>query len=519
MANGVDPRMPVLVGAGQFTHKGDVKACPPVKDMLERVVRAAASDAGLSDDQLSEADSVQVVGFTVDSSPQMRAALPTLNNAPLTLSKAIGALPRSSSYSHMGGNTPQALVNAQAEAIANGEADFSILVGAEYLNAVMKLAGKGEDMSHWADPDADAEAPTRFGDPRDGCSGNEALHGLSFPTNAYPLFENAHRHNLGRSISEHMACLGDLMSALTKVAAANPHAWFPIERSPEELTTVTDKNRMVCYPYPKYLNSIIQVDQAAAVIMMSTAKADELGVAEDKRVYLHGCSDTTELWNPLDRVNYHSSPAIRVGAREALSMANKTVSDLDFFDLYSCFPIAVEFACQEIGIAEDDPRGLTLTGGLPYFGGPGNNYVMHSIAEALRVARAKPGSFGLVTANGWFLTKHAMGIYSTEPVKGAWARRGKSEYQSEIDNLAAPEITEAPNGKATVETYTVVHGREGVRFGIVIGRDSEGRRFVANTDNAPETVTLMETSDTVIGRTGTVTSGEGQKAMFVFDGV
>ncbi len=201
----------------------------------------------------------------------------------------------------------------------------------------------------------------------------------------------------------------------------------------DELVTVTEANRMVGFPYPKYLNAIIQVDQAAALIMMSTEKADALGVPVDARVYLNGCSDTVERWNVLDRVNYHSSPAIRVGAREVLDMAGTTVSGLDFMDLYSCFPIAVEMACQEFGIAGDDPRGLTLTGGLPYFGGPGNNYVMHSIAEAIGRARKSPGQRGLVTANGWFLTKYAMGIYSTDAPKDAWQRRALSEYQSQID--------------------------------------------------------------------------------------
>ena len=70
---------------------------------------------------------------------------------------------------------------------------------------------------------------------------------------------------------------------------------------------------------------------------------------------------------------------------------------------------------QELGLAEDDPRGLTVTGGLPYFGGPGNNYVTHSIAEMMARVRARPGMKGMVTANGNYVTKQSGGIYSTEP--------------------------------------------------------------------------------------------------------
>src|SRR6202007_751959 len=104
----------------------------------------------------------------------------------------------------------------------------------------------------------------------------------------------------------------------------------------------------------------------------------------EKWIYLHGCADANDQWYVSERLDLHSSPGIRRGARQALDMAERTLADMRFFDLYSCFPSAVEIACQEIGIAEDDPRGLTVTGGLPYFGGPGNNYVTHSISEMMR---------------------------------------------------------------------------------------------------------------------------------------
>ena len=66
-------------------------------------------------------------------------------------------------------------------------------------------------------------------------------------------------------------------------------------------------------------------------------------------------------------------------------------------------------------LADDDPRGLTLTGGLPYFGGPGNSYSLHGIAETVTQMRDKPGRFGFVGANGGIMSKYSVGIYSTEP--------------------------------------------------------------------------------------------------------
>ena len=506
----IDPRTPVLIGGGQQTWRGDPLGCPSPRDMMVAVSKLAATDAGLSEGALSGVDRVAVVGFTIDAPGDARRfPVPRMANPPKALATALGAAPNTKIYTHMGGNTPQALVNATAEAIANGETDFVLIAGAEFLGNLTKRLTKGltDGLDTWGI--ADDEAPTLFGDPRDGCTPHEQKHGLHVPANVYPMFEGAYRAHLGRDHATHMKALGALFSPFSKVAAANPHAWFPTERSADEIITESPNNRMVGFPYTKYLNSIIQVDQAGAVLMASYAKAKELGVADDKMVFLHGCADTHELWNPLDRVNYYSSPAIGTCAREAFAMAGKTVAEMDFFDIYSCFPISVELACNEIGIAHDDPRGLTLTGGLPYFGGPGNNYVMHSIVEALNRARAKPGTFGLVTANGWFLTKHAMGIYSTTPTNPGWARKNPYDIQKTIDALAHPEIIEAPSGPAIIEAYTVIHDRESYRLAIIIGRDAEGRRFVANTPKEDATYAALEQGEWV-GRMGTVSSADGR---------
>jgi acetyl-CoA C-acetyltransferase len=175
----------------------------------------------------------------------------------------------------------------------------------------------------------------------------------------------------------------------------------------------------------------------------------------------------------------------------------------------------VQIACDELGIAHDDPRGLTITGGLPYFGGPGNNYVMHSIATMMDVLRSNPGKFGLLNANGWFITKHSMGIYSTTPLKGDWRRETPADYQQAILDEAHPTFTELPNGKATIETYTVLHGREGVERALVIGLLDDGTRFIAETPNDEHTLRKMMDRD-MLGASGTATAGE-EKNLFVPD--
>jgi acetyl-CoA C-acetyltransferase len=308
-------------------------------------------------------------------------------------------------------------------------------------------------------------------------------HGIALPVNIYPLFENALAAHYGRTPVEQRRHIGALMARFTRVAAANPYAQLPIARTADEIITPEGDNRYIGYPYTKYLNANMFVDQAAALLLMSTAAADRLGVPAAKRVYLHGSADTHEKILVTERVNYHSSPAIRIGAAHALRQADLSPADIAHMDLYSCFSSAVEIAADEIGIPHDDPRGLTLTGGLPYFGGPGNNYSMHGIAEVAARCRADPGAPGFVFANGGYLTKHSFGVWSTTP--RSFARTDPTSYQAAIDAMPSPALTEKPDGEGTVETYTVIHLKGEPAFALLIGRLDDGSRFLAQIHEDP----------------------------------
>jgi acetyl-CoA C-acetyltransferase len=307
-----------------------------------------------------------------------------------------------------------------------------------------------------------------------------------------------------------MQAMGSLFAKLAEVAAANPLATRREGYSAERLARVDGENRWIGFPYPRLMNANAFIDQAAALVMTSVGEARRLGIPESKWVYLHGCADADDHWYISERPSLHLSPAIRGGARKALEMAGKTLADMTFFDLYSCFPSAVEIVCAEIGLAEDDPRGLTITGGLPYFGGPGNNYVTHSISEMMRRLRGAPGSFGLVTANGNYITKHSFGIYSTSPVSGPWRREAPAVLQLELDALPKAPFVENASGAAKIETYTIMYGKNGPEVGVVIGRLTEnGRRFVANP--LPESGVLLDLQEREsLGRLGVVSNAEGR---------
>ncbi len=499
-----DDKMPILIGGGQLTQRTAQQnkfeeSLDPMQ-LLYEAAKRALNDTGAADGLVPLIDNISVVRFTADSSEAGRLPIGQYTNAPRSLGNRIGAKAKREYYTAAGGNTPQWLVNRTAEEIANGETTVALLAGSEDLATLIGALNKGMPLK-WGE-DAGGE-PMNIGENRRGSSDIERAHALYFPVNTYPLFENGIRGHKKRTVREHQLALGRLFSPFSKVAAANPYAWFPTFRTPEEIATQADNNRYVGFPYTKYMNAIIQVDMAAAVVMTNVKTARELGVPESKWVYLHGCADANDIWHVSERVNYYSSPAIRTLGQKAFAMAGKTAAEMSFIDLYSCFPSAVEIGCAELGICEDDARGLTVTGGLPYFGGAGNNYVMHSIVTMMEKVRGKPGSFGLVTANGWYVTKHSLGIYSTTPVRGAWQREDPKTYQRDIDAMPHPEVEAKPGGEGTIETYTVMHDRGGPKMGIVIGRLGNGKRFLAHTPNDPATLNdLMERE--ALGRRGTV---------------
>jgi acetyl-CoA C-acetyltransferase len=471
-----DDLTPVLVGVGDCTVKDEpLDAVSSPLDLMLRAASGAADDAGLAFSALAKLDELAVV----------KSFREPMRNTPDVLAARLGASHARQWLTPDGGNAPQYLVNRYAHAISQGEASFVALTGAEAMDNGRRLIKSGVKPDWRVASDEDAQL--LFPD-REMCTAHEKAHGVWIASLVYPLFENALRGHYGHTIAEHQKAMGELFEPFSTVAERTPGAWFPTARSADEIATPTSSNRYVGWPYTKFMNAMNQVNQSAFVLLCSVARAKAMGIDPSKWVYLHGCADTTERWYMSDRTNYFSSKAIRVLGEQALGMAGKSIEEIAHLDLYSCFPSAVAIARDELGIKADDPRELTVTGGLPFHGGAGNNYVMNAIVHMVKRVREDAGSFGMVTANGGYLSKHAAGIYSTQPYgdDAPWARQEPNDYQIEVDSVAAPSFEEHPQGEACVETYTVAYGRDGEPSqGIVVGRlgsevSAAAPRFLAN---------------------------------------
>ncbi len=390
----IDPRTPVIIGVGQHTERpedSDYRGLSPTELAVE-ACRAAVRDTGADESAVIAAiDTLVSTRQFEDSQPGAPAPLGKSTKFPLSVANRLGAQPRRAVLEVVGGQAPQHLVSEFARVIRGEGADVVLLTGAEAISTIRNLS-KSENKPDFSDDPVDPDGI--YEDRGFGLKGlmtrEQAAHALISAPVQYGLVENARRAMRGESRRQHMESMGALFAPFTKVAANNPFSAAPREHSAEELITVDENNRMIADPYPRRLVARDQVNQSAAVLLASVSTARRLGVDESKWVFLHGQADLAER-SLMQRPRLGLAPAAPAAVSHALEVAGVTVDDISFFDFYSCFPVAVFNVLDALGLAPDDPRGLTLTGGLPYFGGPGNNYSMHAVVEAVERVRANPG--------------------------------------------------------------------------------------------------------------------------------
>ncbi|MFC3340626.1 acetyl-CoA acetyltransferase [Paracandidimonas soli] len=502
----LNPRAPIIVGVGDLTDTDTPASLGRSPyDLIAQAARLALADTQ-STDIIGSIDTVAMLRSYADTSHRFATRLGGSSNPPKSLADRLGLNAKRYIYTWNGGNMPQYLVNDFAEAISRGEMRAALVAGGEALRTQHALERAQSDISWHEDPGG---APELIGDPRRGWNDEEDRHGMRAAIAMYPLFENAIRGQRKASVDEHMQSMARLMARFADVARQNPLATRRAGWSAERLSAVDEENRWIGFPYSRFMVSNAFIDQAAAFIVTSVQVAQECGIPREKWVYLHGCADAHDTWYTSERYDLHSSPAMRAASRQALDMAGCGIGDIDILDIYSCFPSAVEIACKELGIKEDDHRNLTVTGGLVYFGGPGNSYVVLSICEMMRRLRAAPGKRGLITANGNWVTKHSYGIYSTTPPRQPWERAAPAMLQAELDRLPAAPVARQPAGRAVIETYTVMHDRSGPSFAIVLGRlAATNERFIANTPDDLATLNDLQARES-LGRAGTVTQRGG----------
>ncbi|MEV0249518.1 acetyl-CoA acetyltransferase [Nocardia sp. NPDC050712] len=484
---GMDPRTPVLVGAGQVVHRSGEPGLPGPVELAAEALRRAGADSGAGDRLLRSADLIAATASVSKPYPDLGALV----------AAELGAAPKRTVQSaRFGGDAPQRLLNTVAQAIADGRSEVALITGAEAVASwnAAKRAGTPVD---W--PEQDETGCEIIGSERGPNTEMETAAGLWGPVYFYALMESALRARLGLGVAEHRARIGGLWSRLSEVAVGNPYAWQPAARTAADLTTPSAANRMVSTPYPKLLIANLTVDLGAGLIVCSAAAADAAGVPRDRWIFPHGGATATDEWFVTERADLSASPAIAAAGQAALGHAGLGIDDVAHIDLYSCFPIAVQVAAEALGLPIDDPaRPLSVTGGLTFAGGAGNNYTTHSIATMVGRLREHPTDHGLTTALGWYITKHGVGVYSAKPP----ARLFRS-IEAEVPT-ARREVAPGYTGPATVEAYTVAYrkswdGGDEPEAVVISALNPAGARILVRASDAG-TVTAFTDGDPIGAR-------------------
>lgn len=482
-------RTPVLVGVGQILNRiEDLDDALEPLEMMWRATQSAARDCGI-ENCLHDVQSVRVI----------RGMWPYQNPA-AALAQKMGAADAETVGTLIGGNQNQAMINETSLEILHDGLDLVVITGAENGNSATKARRLGTSLPY---SNAKGSYDKIVGaEQQPEHHKFEVAKGINRAIQVYPMYDNSIRYHRGESMDAHIGRVSELWSRFNDVAQSNPNAWVQHDMSAEEIRTPTASNRPISFPYTKFMNANMSVNMGASLLMASVKKARELGIPQEKWIYPLAGVKGYDHFSASVREEFYTSPGIRKVGQKLLEMTDTETDDLNYVDLYSCFPSAVQVAAAEYGLPEERP--LTVTGGLTFGGGPLNNYVMHSIARTVELLRETPNGKGLVTANGGNIYKHVHGLYGSEPPTKPFRF---ASVQEEIDALPSRSVLDSYAGDGWIEGYTVMYHGFDPAIGHIACRTADDNRTWANTTDP--NILLGMTTEEFCGRPVRLSS-EGQ---------
>lgn len=473
-------RIAVIIGVGECRDKPDhlVEGLEPL-ELILRAAQAAEADAGGG--WLQRVDAVRVVNQI--SWPYRD--LPGLVAQRLRLRRP------DTYYGPVGGETPVRMLAEAALDIAQGRFEAVLLCGAEALKTMAAFHARGAKPA-WADEDPQAVLPTA----EQYVTPLATRYGLVNPVEVYPLYENAMRASRGQSLAEAQRDTARMWCGMSDVASRNPNAWSGKPMPVEAIVAAGEGNRMVSFPYTKFMSAQLAVNQGAAILLTYREAALAAGIAEEHLVYVGAGAGANEPADFLVRQGFTESPALRAALLRTLELNDIQAAQLSEVELYSCFPCVPKLAREVLGLAAD--RAISVAGGLTFFGGPGNNYMSHAIAAMTRCLRGGGERLGLLYGNGEFLTKHYAVVLGSRTLPQA------AEMLAAQPPVASA-IEEQYIGPCTIETYSLGYSSKGQPDrGTVIARTPHGTRVLCRVteQQQAELDLLVSASTQAVGQAG-----------------
>jgi acetyl-CoA C-acetyltransferase len=484
-------RTPVIIGVGEVLDRpSNLQVSKEPLHLMADALRRADEDAGGG--WLDRIESLDVVnsmtwGYT---------------NLAAQLSQTLQIAPKRAAYGAIGGNTPVSYIHQAAIQIGLGNVDVAAVCGAEASQSLLR-ARKTNTLLRWTPDGPKPPAPRR-----DGILHPVVIrHGLTNPLAAYPLYEYASSASWGQSFEDWQMETAGLWSQLSSVAANNSYSWIRRVFEPSEISTPSSDNRRVAGPYTKLMVANPTVNQGAAILLTSLGRAKAIGVPEERMVFVWGGSAASEPLDIAMRDQYRHSSAMDAVLTAAKGLAQQQ-AELDFVELYSCFPCIPKMARRVLEWpAEKD---ATVTGGLTFFGGPYNNYMTHAAAAMTRRLREKNRGIGLLYGQGGFVTQHHALVLAMGPPIGPVDSSYDVQINADRFREDVPVLDEGFVGKTMVETYTILFDCRGEpESGVVFARNAAGARVIARVDakGSASFAFLTDPAQRVIGATGTTRQG------------
>ncbi|MEH2482001.1 acetyl-CoA C-acetyltransferase [Nitrobacteraceae bacterium AZCC 2146] len=490
-----EDRIPVIVGVGEFSnHPKELTAgLEPLALMVEALKRAEQDAGGKL---LHDIDSLDIVNFL-----SWRYSDPAKQ-----LSDKLGIAPKHAYYGPVGGESPIRYIHEAAQRIARGEASVAAICGAEAQSTATKAERAGVTLP-WTPFAKDAPEPLRGANYQKPMA---TMLGVAKPVTVYPFYEAASAAHWGQTPREAHQESGELWSRYAGVAAQNPEAWLKRSYTPEAITQPSPDNRLIAWPYTKLMVANPMVNQSAAILVTSLAKARAAGVPESRMVHIWGGASAEEPRDYLDRDQYVESHAQNAVLKATMNLVDGDSKAFDAIELYSCFPCVPKMARRTLGLGADVQP--TVTGGLTFFGAPLNDYMAHAACAMVRKLRAG-AKVGLLYGQGGFVTKHHALVVSREAPRATLSQNTNVQAEADRNRKPVPKYVTEASGNGTVESFTVIYGRNGdAEHGVVILRTADNARALARVP-AQDTATLahlLNMDRTPVGSSGTIsTAGDG----------
>ncbi len=483
MSNQIPDHTPVLVGIGVATRQEEdfTRALEPIDLMLE-AVNAAGADTG---------NAATLPGTQYIAVPHGRW---DYRNPGGAVARAVGAQQARSVFASVG-VLQQSLIGEACALIARGEAHTTLVTGADCGYRLLRAQIAGQSPF---DRILDSEPDVRLEPKEELFHRVEQALGLVMPIGMYAIMESAYRARRGWTVDEHRDRLAAMYARFSEIAADNPHAWKRERLAPENIRNASPKNPMQAFPYTRALCSTFNIDQAAALLFCSAARATELGIPREQWVFPLASTESNHMVPVSARADLTACPGAAIAGRAALAAGDLTVDQIDLLDLYNCFPVAVEIYADELGISLE--RELNVTGGMSFAGGPWNNYVYQATCRAALLLRQGQGRNALLSSVSGMLTKQGFGLWSRDPPPRGFVWQDLTKEAARAQRTA--DVLDHYSGPATMAGYTVLYARNRAPYVLAVVAEPGGARVLV-TAQETDVIAQLEAAEWV-GRTVTV---------------